>query len=450
MFPFLIVTLPFLTGLTQGNLTKFLGVKFAEAGRFEIPRAPPELRGVQNAKAFGPACPQQATTPLPFPFVSGPYPSISEDCLTLDVYKPAAANSHSQLPVLVWIYGGGFQDGNTRDVNASPVVQRSIETGEPIIVVTPNYRMSAFGFLAGKEAAAAGTTNLGLRDQIFALEWESGSPYSLHSIADHQSTYDALVAANNCNRSKDTLNCLRQVPFESFMATVNHTLDIFSYRSLHLVWEPIFSWSNQNITTDAEFLDYVHSNYLPTTTKDQIAELGRLYPEDPTQGSPFDTGTANELTPEYKRLSSFQGDFAFIAPRRFLLEHASLTQDTWSWLNKRGKDATPLGAFHVSDAQIWFPTDTTNDTIGVDAMINFVNTLDPNKPAEHSNTKLSTSWPKWNTRSPAGSPSLLTFTDAGINTTAENFRVDAIEFLNNLLLEEAMGSNSATLIINGS
>ncbi|KAJ6588603.1 Alpha/Beta hydrolase protein [Mycena capillaripes] len=196
----------------------------------------------------------------------------------------------------------------------------------------------------------------------------------------------------------------------------------------------IFSFTNMNITTDAEVLRYVHSNYLLATTPEQIAQIGELYPDDPTQGSPFDTGTDNALTPEFKRLAAFQpGDLVFTGPRRFFLEHASKAQNAWSWLNKRGKD-TPIGAFHASDTLMWFPDNTINEPVGVDALINFINTPDPNLPAKHSTPKPSTLWPSWNTPSPSGSSSLLTFTDVGINITAEK----AIGFVNNLRLEEVI------------
>ncbi|KAJ7738175.1 hypothetical protein B0H16DRAFT_100222 [Mycena metata] len=79
------------------------------------------------------------------------------------------------------------------------------------------------------------------------------------------------------------------------------------------------------------------------------AKIGRLYPSDPTQGSPFDTGTAHKLSPEYKRLAAFQGDLMFIGGRRYLREHASRTQNTWSWLSKLGKNASSLGATHTTD-----------------------------------------------------------------------------------------------------
>lgn len=67
---------------------------------------------------------------------------------------------------------------------------------------------------------------------------EAGSPYSNPSVVDGQSDYDGLVAANNCTAASDTLECLRRVPFDSFMATVDKTADFFSERSLAIIWRP--------------------------------------------------------------------------------------------------------------------------------------------------------------------------------------------------------------------
>ena len=60
-------------------------------------------------------------------------------------------------------------------------------------------------------------------------------------------------------------------------------------------------------------------------------ELLTLYPQDVTQGSPYDTGAENALTPEFKRLASILGDLVFQAPRRFFLNSASDKQNTWSY-----------------------------------------------------------------------------------------------------------------------
>lgn len=92
-----------------------------------------------------------------------------EDCLTINVQRPANMASGKLLPVLFWIYGGAFEVGATSD--GSVIVNQSISTGEPIVFVAVNYRLNAFGFLQGEELAKTGATNLGLRDQRMGLEW---------------------------------------------------------------------------------------------------------------------------------------------------------------------------------------------------------------------------------------------------------------------------------------
>ena len=75
--------------------------------------------------------------------------------------------------MLVWFYGGGYRQGSIRDpeFNTSFMVQTSIEIDLPIIVVSINYRLSAFGFIASQEAAGNGALNIGLRDQRMGLRW---------------------------------------------------------------------------------------------------------------------------------------------------------------------------------------------------------------------------------------------------------------------------------------
>ncbi|KAJ7266844.1 Alpha/Beta hydrolase protein [Mycena rebaudengoi] len=504
-----IVALPYATfqGINDGNLAKFLGIPFSRpVARFDLPTPPQRLHGVQNATAFGAACPQQAFSPIPvFPLGAANYSAISEDCLTINVFKPSSASPKAKLPVFV-VHPGGFEVGNSVDTDVVPVVKRSMAIGEPVIVVTP--KLSPFGFLAGKEAAAAGITNLGLRDQIFALQWVqqhisafggdptrvvvggisagaisvgmlllsnhqhsntlfhgafmvSGSPFSVPTIADGQPFYDELVVANNCTGSRHSLQCLKNVPFDSFMATVNKTRNLFSFSSGNNAWrprldgdvivqDPLISVSDGSFakipivtgddddegTTNAEFLDYINSNYIPLATRAQIQKLGLLYPDDPTQVRDTFSNSPRTLTePEFKRLAAFQGDHFFVAHRRFFLEHASGRQNTWSYLIKRGKSIPFLGAVHGGDIGIWFPTNS-NDTIGADILVNFINTLDPNRSAaSQSGARLPVLWPKWKSASRA----LLTLSDPAIvNITTDNFRADAMRYLSDLLLKEAL------------
>lgn len=105
----------------------------------------------------------------------------SEDCLTLNVYRPAGYTDQL-LPVGVYIYGGGYYMGSSADprTNMTYIVQNSVEAGVPILTVIFNYRVSTFGFLGGSEIVEAGAANLGFRDQRLALHWIQGVFPVLH------------------------------------------------------------------------------------------------------------------------------------------------------------------------------------------------------------------------------------------------------------------------------
>ncbi|KAK8853020.1 hypothetical protein IAR55_003721 [Kwoniella newhampshirensis] len=97
----------------------------------------------------------------------------SENCLSLNIVRPAGTDEHSNLPVMFWAHGGGFWGGSGRDQtqNGSYLVQTSMDLGHPIIFVSINYRLLILGYPSGHEAHAAGIENLGLLDQRVALAW---------------------------------------------------------------------------------------------------------------------------------------------------------------------------------------------------------------------------------------------------------------------------------------
>ena len=88
---------------------------------------------------------------------------------------------------------------------------------------------------------------------------------------------------------------------------------------------------DDNNSTNEGAHTYIASNYFPNATAAEIDQLLEFYPEDPAQGSPFNTGNANAVTPEFKRLAAVQGDFFFHGPRRFLLQHHTNKQSVWSY-----------------------------------------------------------------------------------------------------------------------
>ncbi|KAF5315368.1 hypothetical protein D9619_007115 [Psilocybe cf. subviscida] len=513
-------------GNVSGNIAQFLGMTFAappvEHLRFAPPAPPIPFKGIRNATSFGAACFQQKLSvphALPFSLENDPAGGVSEDCLFINVVAPASIPRGGKLPVIMWIYGGGFEVGDTSANPGDSVVARSIALGEPVIYVSANYRLNAFGFLGGNEVKAAGLGNIGLRDQRFAMQWvqnhissfggdptrvtiwgesagawsvglhhvinngvqgqlfrggimESGAPPRLPSITSNQPLFDQLVADTGCKKATNAIECLRAVPFANLTAAINRTPDLFSFKSLDIIWGPtidgvvikrdplisiqkglfskvpiisgncddegtLFSFANLNITTDSAFLNYLHTNYDIPQTK--LAAVAEAYPADVTQGSPFDTGTQNALTPLFKRLAAVQGDLVFQAPRRFFLQAMSRTQKVYAFLYKRGKATPSLGAFHSSDIPEFYGTGDSSDFIGTDALINFVNTLDPNKPAKNaansSGSLLSNiNWLPWGSSSTQ--LPMLTFADGapGVSITSDTYRKDAMDLLNDIEL----------------
>lgn len=101
--------------------------------------------------------------------INQPIPSTySEDCLFLDLYAPSNATENSTLPVYIFIQGGGFNSNANANMNGTSLVKAS---GGNIIVITFNYRVSLYGFLASAEIHKGGNLNCGLLDQRKALQW---------------------------------------------------------------------------------------------------------------------------------------------------------------------------------------------------------------------------------------------------------------------------------------
>ncbi|MGN2636406.1 carboxylesterase/lipase family protein [Nocardia takedensis] len=150
-------------GLAADGVREYLGIPYASAARFAAPKPAPAWAGVRDATAHGPQCPQSP----PLPYVPALQPS-SEDCLSIDLYVPENAGD-TPLPVMVWLYGGGFVLGSNAQYD-SPT--RLVREGR-VIVAVPNYRVGPFGFLAlpelAREGAATGT--YGTLDQQAALRW---------------------------------------------------------------------------------------------------------------------------------------------------------------------------------------------------------------------------------------------------------------------------------------
>ncbi|KAB8223940.1 Alpha/Beta hydrolase protein [Aspergillus novoparasiticus] len=121
--------------------------------------------GTRNATAYALSCVGYDTT------VDAR--EMAEDCLYLNIIRPHSVTDASNLPVAVFIHGDDFSGGSASEqrYNLSFIVEKSVQLGQPIIAVSFNYRLSAWGFLFSNQLRDTGATNIGLRDQRFALTW---------------------------------------------------------------------------------------------------------------------------------------------------------------------------------------------------------------------------------------------------------------------------------------
>ena len=165
-------------GKVDAGIASWKGIPFAAPPvgglRWRAPQAVQPWTGVRQATSYAADCMQ-----LPFPSDAAPLGTKpDEDCLYLNVWKPAddGSKGEGKLPVLVWIYGGGFVNGGS-----SPPTYSGAELAKQgVVVVSFNYRIGRFGFFAhpqltqeagqkvGQEAALG---NYGFMDQVAALQW---------------------------------------------------------------------------------------------------------------------------------------------------------------------------------------------------------------------------------------------------------------------------------------
>jgi para-nitrobenzyl esterase len=158
-----------LQGVDANGLSIYKGVPYAAPPlgelRWREPQPVKPWPGIRKAAAFSPAC-MQAGVSMP----GESPPSVSEDCLYLNIWTPVR-KSNGQLPVLVWIHGGGYTNGSA----AMPLYWGDRLAQKGVVVVTIAYRLGPLGFLAHPELTAESrhhsSGNYGLMDQIAALEW---------------------------------------------------------------------------------------------------------------------------------------------------------------------------------------------------------------------------------------------------------------------------------------
>lgn len=514
------------TGLD--HIEKFNGIPFAQPPtgslRLKPPRPINSALGTVKATAPAKSCPQFyfSTDTSDFPTsVLGELSNIpifqkvtnaGEDCLTLDIRRPAGTKAGADLPVLVWIFGGGFELGSTGLYDGSSIVSASVELEMPVIFVAMNYRVGGFGFMPGSEILEDGAANLGLLDQRLALEWiadnikdfggdpskvtiwgESagsisvfdqmalydgdhtykGSPLFRGGIMNSgsvvpadpvdgvkgQQVYDTVVQSAGCSGAQDTLECLRELDYTSFLNAAGSVPGILSYHSVALSYLPrpdgkvltqspdkivtsgkyasvpfivgdqedegtVFSLYQHNLTTTEHIVDYLERIFFYGASRKQLQDLVATYPDVKTTGSPFRTGVLNNWYPQYKRMAAILGDLTFTLTRRIFLDLAHQAKPdvpTWSYLSSYDYGTPILGTFHGSDIlQVFYGILPNYASKSIHSYyLSFVYDQDPNSRA----TKYM-DWPRW-----SQNQSLMNFFNNRGALLPDTFRQKTSDFL---------------------
>jgi para-nitrobenzyl esterase len=179
-----------LRGTAREGLHAFLGVPYAQPPvgslRWRAPHPAARWDGVRDATRFAPQCLQPPRKPASvYAQYAGEQP-MSEDCLCLNVFTPSP-DPEARLPVMVWIHGGAFQQG----AGSNPVFVQGDLPRRGVVLVTFNYRLGPFGFLAHPQADG----NAGLRDMAAALAWVQRNIRAFGGDADRVTVFGQSAGA---------------------------------------------------------------------------------------------------------------------------------------------------------------------------------------------------------------------------------------------------------------
>lgn len=296
-----------ITGKSLLGVETFNGIPFADPPvgplRLKPPRRFSGPLGRRDGTGIAPACPQMLVSREGLGVVGAVANDVlqvpllktvdggQEDCLTVDVRRPAGTEAGAKLPVLFWIYGGGFEFGASNIYDGSGLVAAAVGQEQPFIFVAVNYRVAGFGFMPGREMLADGGANIGLLDQRMGLEWVAdniaafgGDPSRVTiwgqsagsiSVLDQmllydgdatyrgkplfrgaimssgtivpadpldcpkgQAVYDKVVSEAGCSGARDSLACLRAADYTTFLNAVNSLPGIMSNQTVALSYLP--------------------------------------------------------------------------------------------------------------------------------------------------------------------------------------------------------------------
>ncbi|SJL04003.1 uncharacterized protein ARMOST_07360 [Armillaria ostoyae] len=504
------------TDLALSQLEFFGGIPYAEPPLGALRLQPPVPKadlGVEvfNASGFGLACLQAGL----------PIDAISEDCLTTNVLRPSGISHNASLPVLFWVYGGGYYEGSASLYNGSAIVAQSVLRGTPVIYVDFNYRLGPLGFPQGKEAADREKLNLGIKDELAALEWvqhnigafggdkkkvtvfgESAGSIMNSILFLHPSISDLVWAAifqsgsastslpfnatvredrwtgfvtaiPGCSAylgTSSTFPCVQNASsseiYEGFLQAYSEANEMFPFAPTldgpsglfpdlpsrlfpmgQFARLPFIAGTNLDEGTvfDPPTLNYteevirsiVNANYSPPAVPTEVMdELMNLYPDDPAEGSPYNTGNETfGLSPGFKRISAILGDLAFASQRRLWSQttaDAGVKSYAYRFAQRLSSTPAYLGVRHGSDVPFVFgQVAAMNEsapvialsTVMIDYWVSFATSLDPNDG-------LGSPRPTW-AQYTASDQALLQISADNLTVIPDDFNKEQIDFIIN-------------------
>ncbi|KAL4918219.1 Alpha/Beta hydrolase protein [Aspergillus aurantiobrunneus] len=363
----------------SSQVQRVLGIPYAQppVGDLRLRHAVPlnAFFGTLNAQSFGPACygPELDSNP-----------DSSEDCLSLNIWRPSGQIEVDALrPVLVWFYGGGLQNGYT--------VRDCCYTTQMRPLPSRNYRLGPLGLLNGQQMANLELLNLGMLDQRRALHWiqeniaafggdpnkvtisgesagavsvyshlmayggrddrlfragilESGGafPLTYANTSSFQETFDSLITDTSCTSfanasAAEQLSCIRQLPVQDFLSSVGsntgQSIDgSFTETSIHFAL-PAEKYVKVPMIVGTNTDEGTNSAPMRINTTEQLSVPLADGFHRPTPLPNSTVSTLLSLYPDdprrgYKKACSIFGDIVQIGPARMIAQ----------WLTRNNRD----------------------------------------------------------------------------------------------------------------
>jgi para-nitrobenzyl esterase len=161
-------------GYIDNGIFNFKGIPYARAERFMPPQKPDPWEGVRSSRSYGPVCPINVTSMIlsdEMEFAQQhDFGYMNENCQNLNVWTPDI-NDGAKRPVMVWLHGGGYTAGSSRELPTYDGLNLSRSSG--VVVVSVNHRLNVLGFLdlSGVSDKYKYSANVGMLDLVAALEW---------------------------------------------------------------------------------------------------------------------------------------------------------------------------------------------------------------------------------------------------------------------------------------